>query len=387
MAKLLLKLLIKVAVMTTVVDICNRALLVLGSQRTISSLSQDSVEAKACNQIYPNVRDDLLRMAPWNCAFNTTNLTYITSIPGTPENTSSATNLWQKGQPAPPWAYEYQYPVDCLRPCWITPQTATGFAGGIPITTAVTGGASTTWFGGPVVFKVGIDSFFSVVLADIVGAGASYVPNEIITLVNETYPFAISNGQGGTFQPGQPQGAPPLLRVLTVNGAGGILTVEPYNTVIDSLPLASGSLFYKYTDPVAQNYSSSNGVGGNFNLHYTLQSDQRVILTNQEFAILNYIKRVTDPNVFDTLFQSALQNIIAAQLVMTLVGDKNLANQCIAGANASIAEARKADGNEGLTINDVTPDWIRVRGVCWTDTMTNGPYSGFDWGGLWNSWA
>ena len=56
-------------------------------------------------------------------------------------------------------------------------------------------------------------------------------------------------------------------------------------------------------------------------------------------------------------------------------------------ANDTIVKARSIDGNEGLTTNDVTTDWIRTRGVCWTQGLYSGPYgSGFDWGGLWDPW-
>jgi len=98
--------------------------------------SNGSNEAIQANIIYAPFRRRLLRMAPWNCAFQHLHDELHLLVPGTPENTSPGTSLWLKGQPAPPWAYEYQYPIDCLRLCWLTPQTATGFASGIPITTA-----------------------------------------------------------------------------------------------------------------------------------------------------------------------------------------------------------------------------------------------------------
>ena len=67
---------------------------------------------------------------------------------------------------------------------------------------------------------------------------------------------------------------------------------------------------------------------------------------------------------------------------MALTGDKKLANMAIKEANRLIELARVGDGNEGLTINDVTPDWLRVRGVDWA-TPYSGPYTGYDWGGMW----
>src|SRR5258708_3822213 len=127
--------------MTAQVDMVNRALPTGGPRTTITAAqlaALSNTEAIQFNIIYVPFRRRLLRMAPWACAFNSANLNFITSVPGTPENTSPATQLWAKGQPAPPWAYEYQYPVDCLRMCWLTPQTATGFAPAVPITPPVT---------------------------------------------------------------------------------------------------------------------------------------------------------------------------------------------------------------------------------------------------------
>src|SRR4029077_5623789 len=109
--------------MTATVDMVNRALQTFGSRTTVTAaelVSNSSNEAIQANLILDPHRRRLLRMAPWSCAFQTANLTSLSSVPRPPENTSAATQLWAKGQPAPPWAYEYQYPVDCLRACWVT---------------------------------------------------------------------------------------------------------------------------------------------------------------------------------------------------------------------------------------------------------------------------
>ena len=171
--------------MTTVTDICNRSLQIIGTRTSVTAAeiaNSTTNEAIQFNLIYENYRDDLLRMAPWNCALKTANLTYITSVPGTPENTSPATSLWQPGQPAPPWSYEYQYPVDCLRAQYIIPANQTGYASGVPITTAVTGGAAAFWRGPPIRFKVQIDSFYPVTAAAVVSGGTGYAIGDIITL-------------------------------------------------------------------------------------------------------------------------------------------------------------------------------------------------------------
>src|SRR6266403_864510 len=171
--------------MTTKADIVNLALQAFGSRTTVTDaelLANDSNEAIQANLTYENTRDSLLRMAPWDFATATLNMSLISASPGTPENTSPATNLWQPGQPPPPWAYEYQYPNDCLRACWLIPALMTGFAGGVPITTAVTGGASSAWLGSPVKFKVQTDLFFPVTAVGVASGGANYAVGELITL-------------------------------------------------------------------------------------------------------------------------------------------------------------------------------------------------------------
>ena len=355
------------------VDVVNAALQSIGTRTTITAnelLNNSSNEAIQANIAYNNIRQDLLRMAPWDCAFNTTNLVYITSAQGTPENVSAPTTLWMKGLPAPPWAYEYQYPVDCLRACWIVPQYATGFAGGVPITTAVTGGAPSFWSGQPVRYKVGVDQFVPVTAAAVASGGTGHNVGDVITLA-----------VGPNTSP--PIGAPAQLSVTGVGG-GGVITSVSLVPVINSEPSVAGSYFAAQPNPVVQGMTTGTGTGATFNLTFGPSSDQRIILTNQEFGILNYVKDITDVNIFDDLFYTALYNAIGSQLVMALIGDKNLANLAIAKVNDRIHQARAIDGNEGLTINDVTPDWVRIRGLYYTEALT-GPYGpgGYNWGDLW----
>lgn len=358
--------------MTSEVDVVNRALQIIGTRTTVDAaelLAQSSNEAIQANLILTKFRDQLLRMAPWDCAMATANLTYITSVPGTPENSSPGTNLWQPGQPAPPWAYEYQYPVDCLRACWVIPATQTGYSGGVPITTAVTGGASAFWQGPPVKFKIQTDQFYPVTAAAVSVGGTGHAVGDEITLASGATTSA-------------PIGAPAKLRVLTV-AAGAILTAEVINQIEGSATPQGGSYFAKQTNPVAQGTTTGSGTGATFTLTYGAKGSQRVILTNQEFATLSYIKQITDPNVMDSLFIEAWAATLGTRLAVPLTGDKSLIKLCLAIANEKITEARKVDGNEGLTINDLAPDWIRTRGVNYAGAIT-GPYSQYDWGNLWS---
>lgn len=376
--------------MTTIADVANRMLQKLGT-RTLVQASEvgpagvpQTNEAIQFNLIYTELRDQLLRMAPWNCAMKTANLTFITSSPGTPENTSASTTLWSPGQPAPPWSYEYQYPPDCLMPRWIIPSTQTGFTGGVPITTAVTGGASSYWWGQPIRFKVQNDAFYTVATAAVNAGGLGYAVGDIITLALVPSTVVITN-QIATFNAGAPQGAAAQLKVASVGALGVITGVTVVNQVDSESPSFGGSYYYDYATTVGNNAApqgstSGAGTGATFTLTFNALAPQRVILTNQEFATGAYTMQVTDPNVWDPTFREALYSIGAANLSMSLVGNRERANDLVKLTNDSIYLARGQDGNEGLTINDVTPDWIRIRGIAFTDGYVSGPYQGYDWG-------
>jgi hypothetical protein len=358
--------------------IVNRALQSFGTRTTVTDaeLAANSTnEAIQANLITEPLRNELIRMAPWNCATNYANLVLISSVPGTPENTSPGTMLWQKGQPYPPWAYEYQWPVDCVRPLFIVPQSQTGFSGGIPITTAVTGGAPAFWQGPPVRFKVGIDQFLAITTPTaVVSPGTGYVVNEIVTLA-----------RGPISSP--PVGAPAKL-IITSVGVGGAVTA--FKIIGDFIDASTGRItteeiggnYFTQNVPLEQGSSNGAGVGLSIAVNSFGPTDRRVILTNQEFATLCYLKNVTDPNTMDSLFVDAWTYILGSALIMALSGDKAMANNGVAKANQKIMEARNADGNEGLTVNDVTPDWIRTRGADYSRSMLTGPYSGFEWGNL-----
>lgn len=362
--------------MVTKTDIINLALQSFGSRTTVTDaevLANSTNEAKQANLTWDNTRDTLLRLAPWDCGLRVANLTYITSMPGTPENSSPTTQLWQPGQPAPGWLYEYQYPADCLRACWLNPVNPTGISDGVPIFPVATGVTPIFNAGPPVRFKVQTDDFYACTAAALVSGGTGHAAQDIITLE--------SAATGDV-----PFGAPAQIRVLTVNGSGVILTFEIVPSVIGETAVA-GSYFTRQTGTQTQASTTGSGTGASFTLTFaTTKTPQRVILTNQEFANLAYVRQVTNPNIWDPMFQDAMANVLGADIVVALAGDKQLANLCIAKANNTIREARAADGNEGLTINDVTPDWIATRG--WLSPGgAAGPFPSFNWGPLWPNYS
>jgi hypothetical protein len=361
--------------MTQLVDVFNRALQVIGTRTTMTLAefqNQTSNEAIQIGLVQNQLRRRLLRMAPWNFAMKTANLVYITSSPGTPENPINATTLWAPGQPAPPWNYEYQYPVDCVRMCFVIPSTQTGFAGGIPITTAVTGGAASFWQGPPVKFKIQNDQFYPVIAAAVANGGSGYAVNDIITLAQPTNTNNLTLGTVG---------APALLVVTGVTG-GVITGVAVVNQVYgETTGTLGGSYFVSQTNPQVQGSTSGSGTGATFTLTYGPIGSQSVVLCNQEFAIGTYVQDITDPNNMDDAFQECWANVLGATICIALSGDKKLANGAIQSANVIIERARTMDGDEGFTVNDVTPDWIRIRGIDFSAPYS-GPFTGFDWGGL-----
>jgi len=81
---------------TSVIEICNNALQSLKAER-IMSLTDGTESADLCNQVWPSVRDAVLRSHPWNCATKLLQL-----------QQSSTTPAWK-------WDYAYPLPADCLR--------------------------------------------------------------------------------------------------------------------------------------------------------------------------------------------------------------------------------------------------------------------------------
>jgi len=82
--------------MASVVDMCNSALNLLGAS-TISALTDDSKNARLCNQRYEPVRDRVFRSHAWNCLHKRVQLA---------QNSTA---------PVVEYTYAYALPSNCLR--------------------------------------------------------------------------------------------------------------------------------------------------------------------------------------------------------------------------------------------------------------------------------
>ena len=98
------------ASITTPAQIVNLALKRIGFKGTVGSLFDGSAWSKAALTIYAQTRDELIRNGEWQFAERVIGGTLLkTAPPG-----GYAATPWTSAYPAPPWRYEYSYPVDCL---------------------------------------------------------------------------------------------------------------------------------------------------------------------------------------------------------------------------------------------------------------------------------
>ena len=82
--------------MASTVDICNSALNLLGAS-TISALTEDTKNARLCNQRYAPIRDRVFRSHNWNCLIKRVQLAQDST------------------GPVIEYTYAYTLPSDCLR--------------------------------------------------------------------------------------------------------------------------------------------------------------------------------------------------------------------------------------------------------------------------------
>lgn len=92
----------------SVVDIYNWALAAVGTKARVQSPTESSTEAEACTIFYENVRDQILRSAPWDCA-----RTYKRLAQSAERDVDVD---WVVTDPPPGWLYAYALPSDFLWP-------------------------------------------------------------------------------------------------------------------------------------------------------------------------------------------------------------------------------------------------------------------------------
>jgi len=154
-----------------------------------------------------------------------------------------------------------------------------------------------------------------------------------------------------------------------------------FRFAIPSLPAGSGS------SPPATTVNNSAGFWlpsqGQIPFAVTTLGDTNnspilVVLTNQSQAQAVYNADISNPQIWDSLFQAAMVASLGAFLVPALNLNLALLDRSVKMAEEAIKRARAQDGNEGVTTMDHTPDWILARsgGDGFTRYSTNS-FSGY----------
>lgn len=135
---------------------------------------------------------------------------------------------------------------------------------------------------------------------------------------------------------------------------------------------ATGS-YQPFSVSLPQQFSSQRPAVSRFEIALgtdTLGSEATVVNTSAENALAKYVKRVETEDLWDAAFQTAMVLALASNICFAVSGSKEAKRFATQQAAAAIERARARDGNEGLTINDHIPDWLRVRGYAgdWTTT-------------------
>jgi hypothetical protein len=108
-----------------------------------------------------------------------------------------------------------------------------------------------------------------------------------------------------------------------------------------------------------------------------------IVLTNQSQAQAVYNANNSNPAIWDSLFQAGMVASLGAFLVPALSLSLPLMQLSIKTADMAIARARAQDGNEGVTVMDHLPDWMRARvgggGFGGYNFSTFGGFVGMSW--------
>lgn len=95
-----------------VVDVYNWALAAVGTRGSVQAVDEASVEAEICTLFYENVRDQILRSAPWDCAKAYRRLGLSVE--------NDFKDAWVETDPPPNWRFAYVAPSDYIWPRFIS---------------------------------------------------------------------------------------------------------------------------------------------------------------------------------------------------------------------------------------------------------------------------
>tara|TARA_R110000787_G_scaffold63838_5_gene144670 strand:- start:2672 stop:3253 length:582 start_codon:yes stop_codon:yes gene_type:complete len=141
------------------------------------------------------------------------------------------------------------------------------------------------------------------------------------------------------------------------------LRAHPWNFAIKRIELAANTLTpaYEYNTQFTLPSDFLRLIGTNMldTAKFTVEGNQ--LLCNVSALKIKYIYAVTDPNVFDWLFNEALSARIAAELSIAMTDNRSLTVDLFNLFSTKLSDARTADATEG-TPDDITADtWLNSR--------------------------
>lgn len=89
--------------------------------------------------------------------------------------------------------------------------------------------------------------------------------------------------------------------------------------------------------------------------------DDRVILTEQETAVLIFTAKISNPNLFSASFVDALGWRLASDLAVPINGDGNQQIDLLKAFMRSVSLAQTSSANEGHQLPDVGNNYTRAR--------------------------
>lgn len=134
--------------------------------------------------------------------------------------------------------------------------------------------------------------------------------------------------------------------------------------LLPTFQVSTGTTPQTLVNNSAQTWVPDDGGQIDFVVAYTTDSQgnpSECVLTNQTQAQAVYTVNQSNPVVWDSLFEQAFVSSLSAFLVPALSLQLPLMQMCIKTAETLIEQARVRDGDEGVTVMDHLPDWIRVR--------------------------
>lgn len=372
--------------MSTAVDICNLALVRIGQSVQITSITSPTTnEERLCALVYPIARDFVLREAPWNFATKTAALAGSTTGPAL-------------------WAYQYDYPSDCIRVLKVLGGTSprvdepqpfevfnSGSARKIATNQASASARYTMQVTDPTLFDTQFISALAMYLASELAVSLSQSPDtalkmrEAYNAMKATFPaeavpeadvtanasdtlteVAIANaallalGHSRTISSSSENtNESRLFNIFFPRVRDSILRAVPWNFASKRATLVTASSAaavtnwtYKYTVPsdcvMARFLVGTGFTSFKFEIVHDATAG-RVLHTDVASAVLSYTASITDEAQFDPLFANALIAGLAMAMGPALGAKPEVIAKAQENYNLIITQATAQNDKEGVT--------------------------------------